>query len=95
MVDRIETKGDCINFGNIKIENQADPSFIETLKEYLKDVDMKQHKANEAIDEFLAGKKDIHEVMLAVEKADISFRLFVKIKNKLVEAYQEIMRMQV
>ena len=95
MVDRIETKGGYINFGNPKVEDHNNPSFLKVLKEYLKNIDMSQHKADKAIDEFLAGKKDIHEVMLAIEKADISFRLFIKIKNKLIEAYQEIMRMQV
>ena len=70
-------------------------SFSELLKAYIQKVDMEQHKADKIIEEFLSGKRDVHEVVLAVEKADISFRLFMKIKEKLVEAYQEIMRMQV
>jgi len=39
-------------------------------------------------------RADLHEVMVSAAKADISLRLLVKIRNKLVEAYQEIMRMQ-
>ena len=95
MVNRIESKGISISFLDPKLKDRSDVSFLELLKEYLKDVDANQHKADKAIDEFLAGNKEIHEVILAVEKADISFRLFLKIRNKLIEAYQEIMRMQV
>ncbi len=39
--------------------------------------------------------KNIHEVMISMEKADISMRLTVQMRNKVLEAYQEIMRMQV
>ncbi len=95
MVDRIEIKGLSANPVRPRIGDQDDSSFLRLLKDYLKEVDISQHKADKAIDEFLAGKRDIQEVMLTVEKADISFRLFVKIRNKLIEAYQEIMRMQV
>ena len=39
--------------------------------------------------------KDIHGTMIALEKADISMRLMLQIRNKLVSAYEEVMRMQV
>ena len=70
-------------------------SFSELLRSYIKNVDMEQKRADKVIEEFLAGKRDVHEVVLAVQKADISFKLFMKIRSKLIEAYQEIMRMQV
>ena len=38
---------------------------------------------------------ELDEVMLAMAKADVSFRMMVEVRNKLVEAYQEVMRMQV
>lgn len=41
------------------------------------------------------GSADLHDVMIAMEKADISLRLLVQVRNKAVDAYQEIMRMQV
>ena len=41
------------------------------------------------------GKGDLQETMVALEKADVSFRLMMQIRNKVLEAYQEIMRMQV
>jgi len=44
----------------------------------------------------IAGEsKNLHETMIAMEKADISFRLMMGVRNKIIEAYQEIMRMQV
>ena len=42
-----------------------------------------------------SGNKDIHGTMIALEKADISMRLMLQIRNKLVSAYEEVMRMQV
>ena len=42
-----------------------------------------------------AENKDIHGTMIALEKADISMRLMLQIRNKLVSAYEEVMRMQV
>ena len=41
------------------------------------------------------GKADLHDAMIAMEKADISLRLLVQVRNKAVDAYKEIMRMQV
>lgn len=53
-------------------------------------------KADEAIlDANTGGNVDLHEMMLAMEKADISLRFLVQVRNKAVDAYQEIMRMQV
>jgi len=40
------------------------------------------------------GEKDIHEAMIDIEKANISFRLMMQVRNKLLSAYEEIMRMQ-
>ena len=41
------------------------------------------------------GKGDLQETMIALEKADVSFRLMMQIRNKVLDAYQEIARMQV
>jgi len=94
MVDRVELNT-SLNVLKEKPKNKYPSSFSEMLKEYLKKVDMEQKRADRMIEDFLSGKRDVHEVVLALEKADISFRLFIKIREKLVEAYQEIMRMQI
>ena len=55
-----------------------------------------QEKANQAMQQMVGeGKGDLQETMIALEKADVSFRLMMQIRNKVLDAYQEIMRMQV
>ena len=68
--------------------------FLEDLKHFLKDVNEKQIDADEKVKEFAAGKRDITEVMISLAKADLSFRLLLQVRNKAVEAFQEIMRIQ-
>jgi len=55
-----------------------------------------QNNAQQSIDRFLNGDgEEIHKVALAAQQADLSFQLFLQVRNKVVSAYQEIMRMQV
>ncbi len=55
-----------------------------------------QVKADGAIQKLATGEsKNMHEVMLAVEKSGISFQFLTQVRNKALESYQEIMRMQV
>ena len=59
-------------------------------------VNQDQHAADKAVSEMVAGKnKDIPKTLIAMEKADISQRLLMAVRNKIVSAYEEIMRMQV
>lgn len=51
-------------------------------------------EANQSVQEMAAGKIDIHQAMAALEQANLSFRLMVQIRNKMITAYEEIMRMQ-
>ena len=71
-------------------------SFADTLAESLNKVNDIQQEADKAIEKLVAGKtQNIHETMLAVGKADTAFRMTMQVRNKIVEAYQEVMRMQV
>jgi flagellar hook-basal body complex protein FliE len=55
-----------------------------------------QTQADSKIKNMITGEsKELHEVMIAVEKASISFQFLTQVRNKALEAYQEIMRMQV
>ncbi|REJ36411.1 MAG: flagellar hook-basal body complex protein FliE [Bacillota bacterium] len=66
------------------------------LQQGLAQVNALQSAADEAIWRLAAGQADnLHEVMIAVERASIALELTIAIRNKLVEAYHEIMRMQV
>lgn len=69
--------------------------FADTLKAFYNHVDDQLKTADQKTAEFAVGKNhDIHEVMVASEKAGLSFKLLMQVRNKLLEAYQEIMRMQ-
>ena len=71
------------------------PSFQDTLTSFVKEVDAELKQSNRMAGEFAVGKRQsLHEIMIASEKAGISFKLLMSIRNKLLEAYQEIMRMQ-
>jgi flagellar hook-basal body complex protein FliE len=72
------------------------PSFGSVLKDSLAQVNQLQHDADHAISDLATGgPTSLHDTMLALEKADLSFRLMMQVRNKIVEAYQEVLRMQV
>jgi flagellar hook-basal body complex protein FliE len=70
--------------------------FGEVLKDSLSQVDKLQHEADHAIRDLASGTSGtLHDTMIALEKAELSFRLMMQVRNKIVEAYQEVLRMQV
>lgn len=70
--------------------------FAGTLKNALGEVNKLQVQADEASKKLAAGAaEDIHQVMLSVEQAKMAMQLTVQIRNKMVEAYQEVSRMQI
>jgi flagellar hook-basal body complex protein FliE len=70
--------------------------FQTHLKQALGDVNELTQQADQAIRQLIGeGKGDLQETIVAMEKADVSFRLMMQIRNKILEAYQEIVRMQV
>src|SRR3989338_3266032 len=71
-------------------------TFSDFLKSTVQEANDLQKDANHAVEELAVGKtKDIHATMIAIEKADISFRFLMQIRNKVIDAYREIMKMQV
>ncbi|HXE15432.1 MAG TPA: flagellar hook-basal body complex protein FliE [Bryobacteraceae bacterium] len=55
-----------------------------------------QTHADAAVQDFLNGNtEDVHSTVLAVQRADLTFQMFMQVRNKVVSAYQEIMKMQV
>jgi len=75
---------------------EAEKSFKNTLNEFLQDVNEIQKEAASATESFLNGEiTDIHQVTIAAQKARVSLELLLHIRNKLLESYQEIMRMQI
>ena len=71
-------------------------SFGELLTNALGEVNAQQQHAGEVVQRFALGEPmDIHQVMIAVEQAGTAMALTIQVRNKLVEAYQEVMRTQV
>ena len=71
-------------------------SFSSVLSQALQDVNQVHLAADADAQRLVAGEEvDIHQVMIGMEKANVAFGLTLQVRNKLVEAYQEIMRMQV
>jgi flagellar hook-basal body complex protein FliE len=75
-------------------EKGREKGFVEFLKDSLEKVNQLQIEANEAVTAFSAGKDiDIHTVMIAVERANLSLSVVTEIRNRVLDAYHEIMRM--
>jgi len=71
-------------------------SFVSTLSAAIGDVNKLHQEADRAVRELASGKdKDIHNTMIALEKAAVSFQLMMQVRNKIISAYETIMRMNV
>lgn len=78
-----------------KKSDLAPEGFAENLKSSIGAVDKLQHQADQAMQEgAVNGATRIDETMIKLEEADLSLRMLLKVRNKALEAYQEMMRMQ-
>jgi flagellar hook-basal body complex protein FliE len=70
-------------------------NFGDVLKNAVQSVDQVNNNANSQVSNLLqGGNSDVNSVMIAVEKADVSFQLMMQVRNKIVSAYQDIEKMQ-
>jgi len=79
-------------------EKQAEEkvSFQDLMMEALSNANQLEKESDSITNDFIAGKTDsIHSVLIAAEKAALSLELIVEVRNKVLDAYNEIMRMQV
>jgi len=77
-------------------KQNAVTGFGKLMEDMIGKVSDLQNAADKSITSLATGEgKGLHEVMLAVEKASVSFQMMTQVRNKAVEAYQEIMRMPV
>jgi flagellar hook-basal body complex protein FliE len=76
--------------------NASGTSFASLFQNALEQTNQIQGEADRAVKELTAGRnKNIHETMLLIEKADSNFKMLMQVRNKLLDAYREVIRMQV
>ena len=72
------------------------PEFSEVIGNLVKDVDSLHKTAADATEKLVTGElEDVHQVVVAMEEAQTSFKLLMEVRNKMVDAYREVMKMQV
>lgn len=82
--------------GDVLTPQTEQKSFGDTLKDAVNSVNELQKTADRKMEDLATGKaQSIPDVMIAAEKADIALKLMVQVRNKVIEAYQEVMKMQV
>lgn len=75
---------------------QSTGSFQNVLGDFVGEVNAEQNAASSAVAGMLSGKNvSLHQVMISMEEANISFQMMVEVRNKLLDSYQELMRMQI
>ncbi|MDD2466819.1 MAG: flagellar hook-basal body complex protein FliE [Desulfobulbus sp.] len=78
------------------VTSQVESSFGDMLSSMVNQTNQLQQQADQAVEQLHAGgEQNLHEAMISMEKADISLRYTVQVRNKAIDAYQEVMRMQV
>ncbi|MGD1019087.1 MAG: flagellar hook-basal body complex protein FliE [Verrucomicrobiia bacterium] len=71
-------------------------SFTDVLSKAVGEINAKQVAANEAVSGLLSGQNvSLHQAMISMQEANVSFQLMVEVRNKLLDSYQELMRMQI
>jgi len=75
---------------------EAQKSFSSFLKESIEKVNESQIESDQLTEKLALGQDvDLHQVMIASQKASVTMQLTLEVRNKAIEAYQEMMRMQV
>ncbi len=92
-LNTIENPGSSI--GGVDRPQKAADGFGETLKAAIEKVDAMQGEADAQAQKLGNGEGNLHETMLALEKADVAMKVAMKVRNKFLDAYNEVMRMPV
>ncbi len=82
--------------GELNVFKTDSEKFTGTIKEFIQDVNHLQKESGELTSRFIKGEPvDIHDVMIASEKAKTTFNLLLELRNKFTDMYREVSRMQV
>jgi flagellar hook-basal body complex protein FliE len=78
------------------VQTQPTYSFENVLGNMVNEVSQKQAAASDAVTGLLSGQNvPLHQAMISMEEASVSFQMMVEVRNKLIDSYQELMRMQI
>jgi len=92
-IDGVNTKGMA---EQLKGTTKGESSFVDTLKDSIKKVGELEKEADKEVEKLAKMESDdVTSTMMAIEKADLTFQLMMQVRNKILDAYQEIMRMTV
>lgn len=84
------------DIGRASPAGQTSESFPSMLQAYVANVQKSQDAAQTSVNSFLSGgNEEVHSVALAAQRAELEFEMFLQVRNKVVSAYQEIMKMQI
>jgi flagellar hook-basal body complex protein FliE len=93
-IDSINPGGQMLQPGAVKAKGGA--SFVDLLKDSISKVGELEKEADKEVEKLAkAESQDISGTMIAIEKADLTFQMMMQIRNKIITAYEEIMRTQV
>lgn len=82
--------------GATGISSKGGEGFQSMLQSYVTQVQQSQDVAKSSANSFLSGgSEELHSVALATQRAELEFEMFLQVRNKVVSAYQEIMKMQI
>jgi flagellar hook-basal body complex protein FliE len=82
--------------GGTPLKPAEGPGFRELLEQQIAQVNELQQDAKEAVEDFAAGRRDdIETVIIATDKADTAFRMLLQVRNKMLEAYEEVKQVRV
>jgi flagellar hook-basal body complex protein FliE len=85
----------ALEMASVKRSNDVRPGFADHLKATVVNTNNLQHQAKTAMEELATGRSgNIHETLLSMSKAETSFKMLTQVRNKVLNAYQEVMRMQ-
>jgi len=91
----LRSVGTLDHLQNQKKTPPSSPNFSKIMGNMIEEVNKSQHEVETTLRYFAFGKKEVHQVMMTLNRADLTLKLAVEVRNKAIEAYQEIMRMSI
>jgi len=83
------------SFSTVVADGRDGGEFVKTLQQAMSQVSQLQNEADARVGDLLTGNsQDVHSAMIAVEKASLAFEMMVQVRNKIVQAYQQVSGMQ-